>query len=316
MGPKKTWRSSNSHTPRHIRIDQLTIEHSTPLRHTSTPASSSQQTSSPQRRTVTATNADTDDSTPTSNTAELQQSNGAGYLINEQLLTDNQVEPSSFSLPSSHSNPRISPSLGQAVRALSRQSNTRTSSPAPHETVNSRTRPVVSQSLLARLRDIPQPRDTERPHQGLQNSEQANQQNKKFLNSLLSRSSSGPPTTSLDCRPAHATIGLPQHVGFVSADFLPRTPIVNLPDSSQHPTISNPDGNHQSASQGFAGRDGGTDGNVMASLPYRVSSGDARRPSRLENRPPMSTVLCRNGPQCRKFVEGICFEGSYLQGTC
>ena len=40
-------------------------------------------------------------------------------------------------------------------------------------------------------------------------------------------------------------------------------------------------------------------------------SGDARRfPStgytRTENRPPMSTVLCRNGPQCRKFQEGAC----------
>ena len=43
------------------------------------------------------------------------------------------------------------------------------------------------------------------------------------------------------------------------------------------------------------------------------TSGDARRypssssssgPHRLENRPPMSTVLCRNGPQCRKFQEG------------
>lgn len=45
-------------------------------------------------------------------------------------------------------------------------------------------------------------------------------------------------------------------------------------------------------------------GDVMASLPYRVSSGDTRRPSRLENRQPSSTVLCRNGPQCRKFVEG------------
>jgi len=43
----------------------------------------------------------------------------------------------------------------------------------------------------------------------------------------------------------------------------------------------------------------------MASVPFRTS-GDSRRPNRYENRPPMSTVLCRNGPQCRKFQEGTC----------
>lgn len=42
---------------------------------------------------------------------------------------------------------------------------------------------------------------------------------------------------------------------------------------------------------------------------YQRMSGDARRyPSsnsgRNENRPPMNNVLCRNGPQCRKFQEG------------
>ncbi|KAK3679109.1 PAB-dependent poly(A)-specific ribonuclease subunit 3 [Vermiconidia calcicola] len=44
---------------------------------------------------------------------------------------------------------------------------------------------------------------------------------------------------------------------------------------------------------------------------FQRVSGDARRyPSssftRTENRPPMGTVLCRNGPQCRKFQEGTC----------
>ncbi|KAF2162145.1 hypothetical protein M409DRAFT_69355 [Zasmidium cellare ATCC 36951] len=39
----------------------------------------------------------------------------------------------------------------------------------------------------------------------------------------------------------------------------------------------------------------------MASAP-RVSG----RPNRFENRPPMSTILCRNGPQCRKLQEGTC----------
>jgi PAB-dependent poly(A)-specific ribonuclease subunit 3 len=42
----------------------------------------------------------------------------------------------------------------------------------------------------------------------------------------------------------------------------------------------------------------------MASAPFRVPAGDARRPNRIENRPPTGTVLCRNGPQCRKFQEG------------
>ncbi|KXT06581.1 hypothetical protein AC578_8586 [Pseudocercospora eumusae] len=42
----------------------------------------------------------------------------------------------------------------------------------------------------------------------------------------------------------------------------------------------------------------------MASATFR--SNDARRPARYENRPPMSQVLCRNGPQCRKLLEGTC----------
>ncbi|KXT09049.1 hypothetical protein AC579_4716 [Pseudocercospora musae] len=44
--------------------------------------------------------------------------------------------------------------------------------------------------------------------------------------------------------------------------------------------------------------------NDMASGTFR--SNDARRPARYENRPPMSQVLCRNGPQCRKLLEGTC----------
>lgn len=44
-----------------------------------------------------------------------------------------------------------------------------------------------------------------------------------------------------------------------------------------------------------------TAGDDMASAPVRVSG----RPNRfVENRPPMSTILCRNGPQCRKLQEG------------
>lgn len=42
-----------------------------------------------------------------------------------------------------------------------------------------------------------------------------------------------------------------------------------------------------------------TAGDDMASA-TRVSG----RPNRFENRPPMSTILCRNGPQCRKLQEG------------
>ena len=41
----------------------------------------------------------------------------------------------------------------------------------------------------------------------------------------------------------------------------------------------------------------------MATVPFRVS-GDGRRPSRYENRNPMSNIQCRNGPHCRKFQEG------------
>ena len=56
---------------------------------------------------------------------------------------------------------------------------------------------------------------------------------------------------------------------------------------------------------------------------FQRVSGDARRyPSsnltRSENRPPMSNVLCRNGPQCRKFQEGrskVCnISGSWAYG--
>lgn len=46
--------------------------------------------------------------------------------------------------------------------------------------------------------------------------------------------------------------------------------------------------------------------NDMATTTFRM--GDARRQNRYENRPPMSTVLCRNGPQCRKFQEGLMFK--------
>ena len=64
---------------------------------------------------------------------------------------------------------------------------------------------------------------------------------------------------------------------------------------------------------------------------FQRMSGDARRyPSsssnayRVENRPPMSNVLCRNGPQCRKFQEGRTMsppskassEDLQLAGTC
>lgn len=45
------------------------------------------------------------------------------------------------------------------------------------------------------------------------------------------------------------------------------------------------------------------DSEVMASVPFRVS-GDGRKPNRYENRNPMNTVQCRNGPHCRKFQEG------------
>ncbi len=68
-------------------------------------------------------------------------------------------------------------------------------------------------------------------------------------------------------------------------------------------------------------------GNDMAAGFQRLS-GDARRqPSssftRSENRPPMSNILCRNGPQCRKFAEGQIIKlaassvhRSCLAGTC
>lgn len=45
-------------------------------------------------------------------------------------------------------------------------------------------------------------------------------------------------------------------------------------------------------------------GDDMASA-TRVSG----RPNRFENRPPMSTILCRNGPQCRKLQEGTGLHG-------
>lgn len=68
----------------------------------------------------------------------------------------------------------------------------------------------------------------------------------------------------------------------------------------------------RNSGQSSAGQ-GTTSGDVMASQTYRVTSGDSRRPSRMENRPPMSTVLCRNGPQCRKFVEGLILQQPRLR---
>lgn len=50
---------------------------------------------------------------------------------------------------------------------------------------------------------------------------------------------------------------------------------------------------------GVAVKGAKTVGDDMASA-TRVSG----RPNRFENRPPMSTILCRNGPQCRKLQEG------------
>lgn len=61
---------------------------------------------------------------------------------------------------------------------------------------------------------------------------------------------------------------------------------------------------------------------------FQRISGDARKypsstHSRTENRPPMSNVLCRNGPQCRKFQEGYSNLGNLsndadlqFTGTC
>lgn len=57
---------------------------------------------------------------------------------------------------------------------------------------------------------------------------------------------------------------------------------------------SSPDKDSGAAAKGVT-----TVGDDMASA-TRVSG----RPNRFENRPPMSTILCRNGPQCRKLQEG------------
>jgi len=54
---------------------------------------------------------------------------------------------------------------------------------------------------------------------------------------------------------------------------------------------------------------------------FHRMSGDARRhPSsssfnRSENRPPMNNVLCRNGPQCRKFQEGCSASSRLVHST-
>ncbi|EME48099.1 hypothetical protein DOTSEDRAFT_167686 [Dothistroma septosporum NZE10] len=44
---------------------------------------------------------------------------------------------------------------------------------------------------------------------------------------------------------------------------------------------------------------------IMSSGSMRIAS-NAGRPSRYENRAPINSVLCRNGPQCRKHLEGTC----------
>lgn len=62
-------------------------------------------------------------------------------------------------------------------------------------------------------------------------------------------------------------------------------------------------------------------GNDMASASTRTPN--ARTPSRYENRPPMSSVQCRNGPGCRKLLEGLtrpksfpCLQSLQFSGTC
>lgn len=83
----------------------------------------------------------------------------------------------------------------------------------------------------------------------------------------------------------------------------PNAALQNDPRDSGIILNLDPNENHLRATSVKSGKFLIEGSNDMATVPFRTT-GDARRPNRYENRPPMSTVLCRNGPQCRKFQEG------------
>lgn len=317
MGPKKTWQPFDYHTTRHD-TDELTIENSAPLRHSSNPTSPSRHCLAPERRAFSLVYAGKDDLEQRGNAADLQERHEDQDSINRSLLSEFQIELSRSPL---NLDPNSWPGLGRIVDGATnphKPSNLLvldTSGPKPQVILPADSPRSLTPSPIVRGGEAIRSVSTEQSHSGLQDDKSSKNQHTQPFGLYLSRGRSFSPPNPLDLRPTHATTSEFQ-IGSVTADFLPAKPLVNLPSIGQSSIEANLGLDSYDSSRKLTGEVGNTCGNVMASLPYRVSSGDSRRPSRLENRPPMSTVLCRNGPQCRKFVEGMHFTAAKVEPQC
>lgn len=307
MGPKKTWQPFYYHTTRHDS-NQLTTENSTPLRHSSNPTSPSRHSFAPERRAFSSTFGGRHDPEQQSNAADLQESHQTRELINRRRLSEAKI---GLSLPPSNLDSSSWPGLGPIVNGASniyRPSDLLElveSAKKPQAVVSSESLQSLASGRVLSPRGAIQSISAEQSHSRQQLDDFSRHQSTHPLDSYRSRGRSFSRANLLDIRLTY-TAASSSHIGSVFADVLPPEPLVKLPSYDQSPVKGNLDAGSYESSQDLPGESDRDCGNVMASLPYRVSSGDSRRPSRLENRPPMSTVLCRNGPQCRKFVEGMC----------
>lgn len=260
------------HTPRNDS-NQLTSEDRTPERN-----SSNSTFASLPRQSVAADcsppHVDRDISEQRSPAAVLQERHEKQEFITRQRLRESRVVSSPPSLPSAVTDLSHFPRLGPAASAATYFQ-----------------RPFVSTELKPRVSLPPQTGATVAPGQIIQSSEFPGSGSSPLRGSDRLR-------RDLRRGSLHQFIGTPN-----TSAFLQTTPRVRSVVAGSPPVPSNPDADRRDSLQTSA-EQGRASGDVMASLPYRVSSGDARRPTRLENRQPVSTVMCRNGPQCRKFLEG------------
>ncbi len=127
------------------------------------------------------------------------------------------------------------------------------------------------------------------------------------LPTIVRRSSSSedPASRNSKDRRSAATVAPPT---FGSCDIFGRWASAHVPHSTPGFAVSGPlDSDYQTRSEADSGACQIPSDDMAAGF-HRLS-GDARRyPSstfvRGENRPPMNNILCRNGPQCRKYQEG------------
>lgn len=323
MAPRKTtWHHFDYHTTENVS-SQLTSDGSKPLRQSSTPISPSPQSLAQDRRHLSSIQAGGDNSEQQSNTATLQALHESQNLINREHLNKRQAPRSLFSdtldprswpgsvqVSNSTANVRGSTRHLEYGGVLPKQ---RALVPAQSRQSCSPGRPIkfVAPFGPSRLQDgnVAQ---SHLPADGTVSPSDPS----SSLNPGKSLGDSHTSAGDTNIRPNPATL-LPAAPlvppGFRSSS-IPSHQNIDRPVASLIPsgcTSSSIPSNSQASWHGSAHKLARKDiasGYVMASQPYRVSSGDARRPSRMENRPPMSTVLCRNGPQCRKYVEGTHFH--------